>query len=191
MKVLVVDDVGYTRHHFTRLLQKLGYQTATAESGPQALRLLERDMTISVVLTDLMMREMDGVELFKRSQQINRLVDGGTADPPAFILMTALRPGQDNCQQKDVEKIRMAKDMGFIDVLFKPVEPDVLKKTLETVKYARSCIQIDTVGTLERVAETVERLIGENQLEDAGKFLDDLRRELERLDEFVAQPVEQ
>lgn len=190
MKVLVVDDVGYSRHYHSRLLQKFGFQAETAETGAQALKMLERDMTIGVVLTDLMMREMDGVELFKRSLRINRLVDGGSADPPAFILMTALRPGQDASQQKDLEKIRMAKDIGFIDVLFKPIEPEALKNTLDTIKYARGKVAIDTSGAVKRVAETIARLIAEKQMEDAERFLDDLRTELERLDQYVSQPVE-
>lgn len=187
MKVLVVDDIGYTRHHFARMLQKLGYQADVAESGPQALKILERDSTVSVVLTDLIMRDMDGIEFFKRSQQIQR-VDGSAVDP-AFILMTALRPGQDNSQQKDVEKIRMAKDIGFVDVLFKPVEPETLKSTLETVKYARSRAQVDTSGAVRQVGEMVDRLIGENVPDQAGRFLDELRRQLERLEEFAAEPA--
>lgn len=189
MKILVVDDVGYSRHYHCRLLQKFGYQAESAENGIQALKILERDMTIGVVLTDLMMREMDGVELFKRSLRINRLVDGDSADPPAFILMTALRPGQDASQQKDLEKIRLAKDIGFIDVLFKPIEPESLKNTLDTIKYARGRVAIDTSGVVKRVNETIERLIAEKLHEDAESFLDDLRNEIDRLDKFVSQPA--
>lgn len=189
MKVLVVDDVGYSRHYHSRLLQKFGYLAETAESGVQALRMLERDATIGVVLTDLMMREMDGVELFKQSLRINRLPDGGSAEAPAFILMTALRPGQDASQQKDLEKIRLAKDLGFIDVLFKPIEPDALKNTLETIKYARGKATVDTSGVISRIRETIDRLVGEKLTEDAEHFLDDLRAEQERLEQFVSQPV--
>lgn len=189
MKVLVVDDVGYSRHYHARLLQKFGYQTEAVEGGKQALKLLEQDLTINVVLTDLMMREMDGIELFKRSLNIHRLVDGGNAEPPAFVLMTALRPGKDGAQEKDQEKLRMAKDIGFVNVLHKPIEPDELKRTLETIKYARGQVCIDTAGALRRVNETVEQLISANRIDDAGQFLDELRGEIERLDTFVSQPV--
>lgn len=189
MKILVVDDVGYSRHYHSRLLQKFGYQTEAVEGGPQALKVLERDMTISVVLTDMMMREMDGVELFKQSLRINRLIDGRNAEPPAFVLMTALRPGKGQTQQKDHEKVRMARDIGFVDVLFKPVEPDQLKLTLETIKSARSEIPIDTAGALRKVSETIQQLIAANRADEAGQFLDELRCAIEKLDSFVAQPA--
>ena len=138
MKVLVVDDVGYSRHYHSRLLERFGHQVKTAETGPQALQILERDATIGVVLTDLMMREMDGVELFRRARQLNRPTDdgNGNAEPPAFLLMTALRPGKDVSQQKDWEKVQLARSIGFVDVLFKPIDPERLKQTLETIKFA-------------------------------------------------------
>lgn len=189
MKVLVVDDVGYSRRYHCRLLQKFGYQTESADSGPQALEILERDLTIKLVLTDLLMREMDGVELYKRSLKIDRLVDGGAGEPPAFLLMTALRPGQNHSLHKDVDRVRLAKDIGFVDVLFKPIEPDILQSTLETIKYASAKVQIDTQATLRRVNETIRLLIAEHRSDDAGQFLDELRNEVETLDQFVSQPV--
>ena len=155
----------------------------------QALKILERDLTIQVVLTDLMMREMDGVELFQQSLKIDRLVDGGNAEPPAFVLMTALRPGKDRTQDKELEKVRMAKDIGFVNVLFKPLEPDELKRTFETVKYARGQACIDTAGALRRVNEAARQLISANRTDEAAEFLDELRQEAERLDQFVSQPV--
>ncbi len=181
MKVLVVDDVGYTRHFHVRLLQKFGYDVSSAETGPQALKMLERDMSIDVVLTDLMMRDMDGVELYKSSMRISRVVDGGQATPPVFILMTALRPGGTS-QQKDIEKLRMAKEIGFLDVLYKPIEPDHLKSTLENVKFARGKKAVDTVGASRRVQETVDQLIAGKDLEASNTFIDSLRNQLDRLE---------
>jgi CheY-like chemotaxis protein len=189
MKVLVVDDVGYSRHYHARLLQKFGYTVESAENGLQALKVLERDAEIGVVLTDLMMREMDGVELFKRSRRINRMIDGGNSEPPSFILMTALRPGKDATQQRDVEKIRQAKDIGFIDVLYKPIEPEALKTTLEVIKFARGRARVDTTAIVKRIAETVDRLIADNLFEDADQFLTSARKELERLEQFTSQPA--
>jgi CheY-like chemotaxis protein len=189
MKVLIVDDVGYSRHYHARLLQKFGYEVETAENPLQALKTLERDMTIAVVLTDLMMREMDGVELFKRAQKINRIMDGGTTDPPAFILMTALRPDASPTQHKDLDKLRLAKDIGFVDVLYKPIEPEMLKNLLETINYARGRAQIDLAGVVKRVRETVDQMISERLTDEAQTFLDELLREVERLEQFVSEPV--
>ncbi len=189
MKILVVDDVGYSRHYHLRMLQNFGYRVEAVASGPEALKVLERDMTFSVVLTDLMMREMDGVELLKRSLRINRLLDSGNAEPPVFILMTALRPGKDASQAKDLEKIRIAKDLGFVEVLFKPIAAEALKQTLETIKYSRGRTQIDTAGVMTRVQETINNLIGEQQLDDARHFLEELQHGVEKLNSYVSQPA--
>lgn len=189
MKVLVVDDVGYSRHYHCRLLQKFGFQAEAVETGLQALKALEADATIDVVLTDLMMREMDGIELFKRAQQSNPYADPGSVKSPAFILMTALRPGKDASQQKDIEKIRQAKDLGFIDVLFKPIEPEVLKQTLEGIHSTRGQVQIDTSGAIKEVAEIIDRMIAERRLDEVDRFLDELHRELERLEQFASRTL--
>ena len=181
MKVLVVDDVGYTRHFHVRLLQKVGYDVLSTEGGPQALKMLERDLSIDVVLTDLMMRDMDGVELFKNSMRISRVLDGGQATPPVFILMTALRPGGTS-QQKDIEKLRMAKEIGFLDVLYKPIEPDLLKSTFESVKFARGNKAIDIVSAVRRVEEIVSQLLEQKDLEASSTFIDQLRSQLDRLE---------
>ena len=170
MKILVVDDVGYARHFHVRLLQKFGYDVQSAETGPQALRMLERDMTIDVVLTDLMMRDMDGVELYKNVMRISRMVDGGQATPPVFLLMTALRPGT-NSQQKDVEKLRMAKEIGFAEVLYKPIEPEVLRKTLESVKFARGREVIDIAGYIKRIEEAVSKIIATQDSSAAEQYI--------------------
>jgi CheY-like chemotaxis protein len=185
MKILVVDDIGYSRHYHMRLLQKLGYSVETAENGRQALGILERDKTVKVVLTDLMMTGMDGIEFYKQSLHTNRFVDGGSADPPAFLLMTALRQGRDVCQQKGIEKVQTAKEIGFIDVLYKPIEPESLRRILETIKYARGRAQVDTVGLTKRVTETIDHLIEEGQYDNASKLQDDLRNQIERLDRFL------
>ncbi len=186
MKVLVVDDVGYTRHFHVRLLQKFGHDVLSAEGGAQALKILERDLSVDIVLTDLMMRDMDGVELYKNSLRISRVLDGGQATPPAFILMTALRPGGTS-QQKDIEKLRIAKEIGFLDVLYKPIEPELLKATLDNVKFARGKQVVDTVSTVRRIEETVNQLIAQQDLDTSNTFMESLRGQLERLEDATSK----
>ncbi len=187
MHVLVVDDVGYSRHYHCRLLQKFGFQAEAVETGSQALKTLEQNPAIDVVLTDLMMREMDGIELFKQARQRHQNGEAGNRPFPAFVLMTALRPGKDASQQKDVEKIRLAKELGFADVLFKPIEPETLKAAIEGVRQADGKVQFDTSAVQQRVVKTVDQLIAENQFDAAEQFLDAMHRELARLDEYLSQ----
>jgi len=60
-KVLVVDDEDFHRELMQKLLSKLGYEVAAAESAEEAFSLLKREK-FPVIITDLIMLEMDGVE---------------------------------------------------------------------------------------------------------------------------------
>ena len=58
MKVLVVDEVGYTCYVHTRLLEELGYEVICASSGFEALSILEMDSEIKIMFSELVMREL-------------------------------------------------------------------------------------------------------------------------------------
>ena len=60
-KVLVVDDEDFHRELMQKLLSRLGYEVAVAESAEEAFSLL-KDEKFPVIITDLIMLEMDGVE---------------------------------------------------------------------------------------------------------------------------------
>jgi len=68
IRVLVVDDESYNRRLFTRILAAEGYVVETANSGDQALSMLEQ-APCNVVVTDLKMPEMNGTELMKRVKE--------------------------------------------------------------------------------------------------------------------------
>ena len=64
-KVLVVDDEDEVRQVLHEFLEGRGYEVHAAESGAAALAVLE-DFSPDVVLLDVSMPEMDGVEVLKR-----------------------------------------------------------------------------------------------------------------------------
>lgn len=61
-RVLVVDDTSVDRRLVEELLRKGGFETETASHGLEALAALERD-SFDLVVTDLQMPELDGLEL--------------------------------------------------------------------------------------------------------------------------------
>ena len=69
-KVLVVDDDGYQRRIIKRLLTKLGYSVTTMNSAEEALILVQKE-AFPVIITDLIMLNMDGVELCERIRETN------------------------------------------------------------------------------------------------------------------------
>lgn len=67
-RVLLVDDDNGVLSLLTMRLEASGYQVLSASSGEEALRLLPTER-IDLVLTDLCMDEMNGLDLFKHVQQ--------------------------------------------------------------------------------------------------------------------------
>ena len=67
-RALVVDDVAENRDILQRMLTGLGVQVRVADSGPQALEVLE-DFDAQVVFLDIRMPDMDGVETLRRVRQ--------------------------------------------------------------------------------------------------------------------------
>jgi CheY-like chemotaxis protein len=64
-RILLVDDVPQGTIARKSVLMSLGYQVHTAESGQQALDILER-LSFDVMVTDFRMPGMDGLELIRR-----------------------------------------------------------------------------------------------------------------------------
>lgn len=61
--VLVVDDSKAARNHIVELLKRRNFTVFVTDTGKKALDLLTRNPTIKLVVTDLEMPEMDGIEL--------------------------------------------------------------------------------------------------------------------------------
>ncbi len=69
VSVLIVDDEEPVRKFVDRVLSDAGYKTALAPDGPQALEVAKTLGRLDVLLTDLMMPEMQGDELARRLRQ--------------------------------------------------------------------------------------------------------------------------
>ena len=73
LSVLVVDDDENIRMVLQRALSKLGYHVSTARSAEEALSTLERSF-FQVVISDIMMEEMTGIELLQQIKEMNSLM---------------------------------------------------------------------------------------------------------------------
>ena len=60
-RVLVVEDAPFLRYAFSRLLRLQGFEVLEANNGLEALEVIEK-FDPQLILTDLMMPVMDGVE---------------------------------------------------------------------------------------------------------------------------------
>lgn len=110
-KILVVDDVEANRFTLRDTITEMGYVPVLAESGKQALRVLER-MEIDLVILDIAMPQMDGFEVCTNIRENVR-----TREIPV-IFSSALDNAQD---------ITRGFAVGGTDYISKPFVPDVIK----------------------------------------------------------------
>jgi two-component system, cell cycle sensor histidine kinase and response regulator CckA len=61
--ILVVDDEGFLVDVIFEILDSHGYSVLTATSGPEALQLSKKSGTVDLLLTDLLMKPMNGMQL--------------------------------------------------------------------------------------------------------------------------------
>ncbi len=118
--ILVVDDEKNTREGLKSLLEVHGYEVDLADDGYKALEIVKRDMP-DIVLTDLRMPDIDGLELLQKVKKIN--------EETLVIVFTAYGT---------VENAVKAIQSGAFHYLSKPVNTDelieILKKAVSRKK---------------------------------------------------------
>ena len=117
--LLVDDDPGLLKLLGMRLVSE-GYSVVTAESGPEALRVLGREK-VDLVISDLRMDEMDGLQLFSEIQK-------GQPGMPVIILTA----------HGSIPDAVAATQQGVFSFLTKPVDKDALYKAIDEALEQRS-----------------------------------------------------
>jgi len=151
--ILVVDDEPLQRDILKTILEDSGYETHTASSGAEAVK-ITKAFNPEVILTDLKLGEMNGVELLgevKKEQIV-----------PAVIIMTAYGT---------VSSAVEAMKKGAFDYLTKPLDKDVLlitvKRAFERAELLRENLHLQKalfdrfkiegiIGNSEKMTEAVE-----------------------------------
>ncbi|HBM2980955.1 TPA: two-component system response regulator GlrR [Klebsiella michiganensis] len=110
--LLVDDDPGLLKLLGMRLVSE-GYSVLTAESGPEALRTLSRDK-VDLVVSDLRMDEMDGLQLFSEIQKVQ----------PGMLVIILTAHGS-------IPDAVAATQQGVFSFLTKPVDKDALYKAID------------------------------------------------------------
>ncbi len=118
LRLLIVDDMSVSRQVLSQLLEQLGLvDVRTAQSGAEALERLEKH-PVDIVIADLNMPGMDGIELAHRIRESRRGHD------VRFVL----------CSANDADpRIDEARLRGMDRFLSKPFSADRLIRVLESV----------------------------------------------------------
>ncbi|MCB0197356.1 MAG: response regulator [Anaerolineae bacterium] len=116
--ILLVEDEEYVRTLIARLLGRQGYQVFSAVDGQQAFDLLQEqpDLSIDLIVTDVIMPKMGGDELAKRLLVKN---------PDLKILFIS--------GYSDAIIARQGLQLGYATFLQKPFEPDVLIRKIREI----------------------------------------------------------
>lgn len=70
MRILLAEDDGSMRQYLCRALERSGYHVTAVDRGTAAVPLLEAER-FDLLLTDIVMPEMDGIELAQRASAID------------------------------------------------------------------------------------------------------------------------
>ncbi|MBN2527569.1 MAG: sigma-54-dependent Fis family transcriptional regulator [Deltaproteobacteria bacterium] len=130
IQVLVADDERNLRRMLKAQLERWGYEVHLAETGTEAMKTLGENH-IDIVITDLRMPEMDGMELLSAIQKENNGLP--------VIMITA-----HGTVDTAVEAIKL----GAFDYITKPYDrnalKDVVAKAAKTCELAKKEIRVDT-----------------------------------------------
>ena len=116
-RVLIVDDDPVQRRILEETIKRLGFETKTVGSGEQALNILEGEggTSISLVLLDLVMPDVDGMMVLERVRDLVGM--------PPFIVQTA---------HGSIDSAINAMRAGAVDFVMKPASPERLEVSIKS-----------------------------------------------------------
>lgn len=146
ISILIVDDEDSVRDSLLNWFLEDGYEVEAAENAKKALQLLE-EKNFNIILADIKMPGMDGLELHRRIRSLNR--------ETIVIIMTAFA---------SVETAVQALKDGAFDYVTKPFDPDDLSHLIRNAA-SQIALKNENEALKERVTtlEEVDDIIGHSE----------------------------
>lgn len=120
MKILIAEDNLISSRALEISLQKEGYETMTAHTGKETLESLRGHPEIQLIIADIMMPEMDGLEVLKKMRETPEWKE------MPVIITTAL---------SDLETVKKAASFGCKHYIVKPIKMGkLIQKVREALK---------------------------------------------------------
>jgi signal transduction histidine kinase len=136
-KLLIIDDEEPIRRALGRTLKSDGYEVLTAEDGKTGIELFTQENP-PIILTDIKMPGIDGIEVLKRIKAIDNEVE--------VIVITGYG---------DMDMAIAALEYGASDFITKPIRDEVLTLALERAK-KKIAIRQELKGYTENLEQKVE-----------------------------------
>ena len=189
-RLLVVDDIQMNRNLMTQQLLRNGYAVETADCGPAALQLIEQQH-FDLILLDIRMPEMDGLEVLRRIRE------NYTSLALPVIMVTA-----EDLEESIIEALQI----GANDYLVKPLNLSVALARIqaqltvkhlaslkdEVVRFASHDLKKPLMVMLD-IAESLNQELhpGEAVPNDANELLDLLIRTGQNMQQVVSGFLDQ
>ncbi|HQR08248.1 MAG TPA: sigma-54 dependent transcriptional regulator [Gemmatales bacterium] len=144
-RLLIIEDEPLIRSSLAEFLEQEGFQVQTAANGPAGLQLAEKT-PFDLVLTDIQMPGMDGVEVLERIQQRN---------PETFVILVTA--------YGTVETAVEAFKRGAQDYLLKPLRFDeVVAKVRQLLQYRQWKLENQWLRREVHRAPASEMVVGQS-----------------------------
>ncbi len=158
-KLLLIDDEEGIRKLLSISLKSDGYDVVTAESGEQGLNLFQKEF-FPIVLTDIKMPGMDGIQVLKEIKKINPDTE--------VIVITG---------HGDMESAVQSLHLGASDFINKPVSDHVLSVALE-----RAEARLKTKKMLNKYANELWNMVKEKT--------EEIKRRYEFEDKLIQRSID-
>lgn len=133
LRVLVVDDAPFMVRVVTRMLRQLGVNNVhEANDGTTGIEMLRYHRSIDLVLCDLEMPEMDGLEFIKTVRSGTNgtiMASSGVPNPYVPIIIFSKHAWE--------EPVKESVSLGADGFLIKPTTPKALSEQISTVMKAQ------------------------------------------------------
>ncbi len=137
LSVLLVDDEMDFLDTLSKRLKKRNVDASGVKSGEEALDFLNRN-SVDVVVLDVKMPGMDGIETLREIKKVNPLVE--------VIMLTG---------HASIEVAIEGMELGAFDYLMKPIDIDDLLYKLQDA-YKKKSIQLAKIKSMEEIAGSLE-----------------------------------
>jgi signal transduction histidine kinase len=174
--ILIVDDVPINLKVLRAHLEPAGYQVLEADSGQEAL--VQAEKQPDLILLDIMMPDMDGMETCKRLKD-----NPSTVDIPVIFLSALTDP----------ESRTGALAIGGVDFIIKPFDEEELIARVKihlTLRYQKIQLEKYAAELEQMVEDRTRQLVHADRLATLGTFSAGMAHEINNPNTFIAGNVQ-
>jgi DNA-binding NtrC family response regulator len=151
VKILVIDDESEIRNLLKEVLLTEGYEIDVTSNGAEGLEIIKRKGPFDIVLTDIKMPTMDGIELMKHIRK--------NWPDIAIIIMTGYA---------DINSARIAIKQGAYDYIRKPFNISEMmtsiENTLKRLRLSRENARLRELVSLFEISKVISATFNQQEL---------------------------